>query len=68
MVEEAVKAGDGIDGEVTIATDPAVLALFLRLKKDLKVLPGDGVRAEEADGDPTNAATCFRLLRVHVRR
>ena len=57
-----------MDGEVTIAAEPAVFALFLRLKNDLKVLPGDGVRAAEAVGEPARAVACFLLLRVQVKR
>lgn len=68
MVDDEVNAGEGMEGEVTMPVDPAVAALFLRLKKDRKVLPGDGVRGVGAPPDPTRAATCFLLLRVQTRR
>lgn len=51
-----------------MAAEPAVAALFLRLKKDLNVLPGEGERTEDGDGEATRAATCLRLLRVQVKR
>lgn len=68
MVEEVVKAGDGMEGEGTMAAEPVVAALFLRLKNDLKVLPGEGDRAEDAAGELARAAICFRLFRVQVKR
>jgi hypothetical protein len=67
MVDEEVSDGEGIEGEATMLLDTAACALFLRLKNDLKVLPGDGERTVE-EGEFTVAATCFLLCRVHVRR
>lgn len=66
-MEETVKAGDGIDGDAVIA-DVAGVALFLRLKNDLNVLLGDGVRPALGNGWLAKAALCLRLLRVQVRR
>ena len=67
-MEDDVRAGDGIDGEVTMPAEPVVCVLFLRLKNDLNVLPGEGESTAEGLGEPTRLATCFLLLRVQVRR
>lgn len=69
MTEEAVSAGDGMEGDC--CSRLCVVVLFLRPKKERKALLGDGERGDAAmvrlsvcTPRPFKAATCFLLLRV----